>query len=116
MLESKSPFWNYLSAREIEGTDTKAHGKVIIENKDPRWNYEFAKDVKGADVIAHGKVIIESKNSTYNDWFKENFEDEYKIIERNNFIDGAYNFIDDALDEIKKENVPEEYSLICKKR
>ncbi len=68
------------------------------------WNYKFAKEVKGADVIVHGRVIIESKDSRFNDWFKKNFGDEYKILKRNNLID-------DALDEIIKENNEENKSM-----
>lgn len=75
------------------------------------WNYKFAKEVKGADVMAHGRVIIESKDSRVNDWFKKNFEDEYKILKENNLIDNAYNFIDDALDEMIKENNEENKSM-----
>ena len=111
VIESKNPEWNYKFAKDVKDADVKAHEKVVLESKNPEWNYDFAKDVKGADVIAHGKVIIESKDSTYNDWFKKNFEDEYKIIERNNFIDGAYNFIDDALDKMLKENNEENKSM-----
>ena len=111
IIECKEPEWNYKFAKDVKGADVKAHEKVIIESKDPEWNYGFAKHVKGADVIAHGQVIIESKNSTYNDRFKENFKDEYKIIERNNFIDGAYNFIDDVLDEVIKKNNEENKSM-----
>ena len=46
----------------------------------------LCKRCKGADVMAHGRVIIESKDSRVNDWFKEDFEDEYKILKENNFI------------------------------
>mgnify|MGYP007077162371 FL=1 len=83
----------------------------MLESKEPEWNYYFARDVKGADVMAHGRVIIESKDSRVNDWFKKNFEDEYKILKENNLIDNAYNFIDDALDEMIKENNEENKSM-----
>ena len=56
-------------------------------------------------------MIIESKNLEFNDWFKKSFEDEYKIIKRNDLIDDAYNFIDDALDEMIKENNEENKSM-----
>ena len=75
------------------------------------WNYKFAKEVKGADVMAHGRVIIESKDSRFNDWFKKNFWDEYKILKENNHIDEVYNFIDDALDKMIKENNEENKSM-----
>lgn len=75
------------------------------------WNYKFATDVKGADVMAHGRVIVESKDSRFNDWFKEDFEDEYKILKENNPIDDAYNFLDNALDEMIKENNEENKSM-----
>ena len=83
----------------------------MLESKEPEWNYFFARDVKGADVMAHGRVIIESKDSRVNDWFKEDFEDEYKILKENNHIDEVYNFIDDALDKMIKENNEENKSM-----
>ena len=83
----------------------------MLESKESEWNYYFARDVKGADVMAHGRVIIESKDSRVNDWFKEDFEDEYKILKENNFINKAYNFIDNALDEMIKENNEENKSM-----
>ena len=110
VLESKEPEWHYYFAN-IEGADIKAHEKVVLESKEPEWNYFFARDVKGADVMAHGRVIIESKDSRVNDRFKENFEDEYKILKENNHIDEVYNFIDDALDKMIKENNEENKSM-----
>lgn len=83
----------------------------MLESKEPEWNYYFVRDVKGADVMAHGRVIVESKDSRFNDWFKKDFGDEYKILKRNNLIDDAYNFIDDALDEMIKENTEENKSM-----
>lgn len=111
VIESKNAKWNYKFARDVEGTNTKAFEKVVLESKNPEWNYCFAKEVKGADVMAHGRVIVESKDLTFNYWFKEDFEDEYKIIRRNNLIDDAYNFIDDVLDEMIKENNEENKSM-----
>ena len=111
VIESKDPKWNYNFARDIKGADVKAHEKVAMESKDPIHNYYFARDIKGADVKAHGQVIIENKDSKFNDRFKENFEYEYKIIKRNNFIDDTYNFIDNALDEMIKENTEENKSM-----
>lgn len=110
IIESKEPEWNCYFAY-IEGADIKAHEKVVLESKEPEWNYYFARDVKGADVMAHGRVIIESKDSRVNDRFKENFEDEYKILKENNHIDEVYNFIDDALDKMIKENNEENKSM-----
>ena len=111
IIESKNARWNYEFALDIKGADVKAHGKAVIESKEPECNYYFARYVKGADVMAHGRVIIESKDSRVNDWFKKNFEDEYKILKENNLIDNAYNFIDDALDEMIKENNEENKSM-----
>ena len=111
VIESKEPEWNYYFALDIKGADVKAHEKVVLESKEPECNYYFARYVKGADVMAHGRVIIESKDSRVNDWFKKNFEDEYKILKENNLIDNAYNFIDDALDEMIKENNEENKSM-----
>ena len=115
VIESKDPKWNCKFAKDVEGADVKAHEKVVIESKNLLWNYHFAKDVAGADIIAHGQVIIESKDSTYNCMFKEDFkeafEDEYKIIKRNNLIDYTYNFLDDALDKMIKENNEENKSM-----
>ena len=109
VIESKCALWNYFFVKDVEGADIKAHEKVIIESKDPELNYKFVRDVKGADVMAHGRVIVE--DSRFNDWFKKNFGDEYKILKRNNLIDDAYNFIDDALDEMIKENNEENKSM-----
>lgn len=111
IIESKNLKWNYIFAKNVKGADIKAHGNVVIESKEPEWNYYFARDVKGADVMAHGRVIIESKDSRVNDRFKENFEDEYKILKENNHIDEVYNFIDDALDKMIKENNEENKSM-----
>ena len=111
IIESKNLEWNYNFAKDVKGADKKAHEKVVLESKESEWNYYFARDVKGADVMAHGRVIIESKDSRVNDWFKEDFEDEYKILKENNFINKAYNFIDNALDEMIKENNEENKSM-----
>lgn len=61
--------------------------------------------------MAHGRVIVESKDLTFNYWLKEDFEDEYKIIKRNILIDYTYNFLDDALDKMIKENNEENKSM-----
>ena len=111
IIESKDPAWNYFFASEIKGADIKAHEKAVIESKDPEWNCKFVNAVEGADIKAHGKVVIESKDSDFNDWFKKNFEDEYEIIKRNYLIKGAYNFIDNALDEMIEENKEENKSM-----
>ena len=76
----------------------------ILSLKNGELSYVFIKNIKGADVMAHGQVIIESKDSRFKDWFKEDFEDEYKILKSNNFID-------DALDEMIKENNEENKSM-----
>lgn len=111
ILSLKNGELSCVFVENIKGADVKAHGKAIIESKNLEWNYYFARDVKGADVMAHGRVIIESKDSRVNDWFKEDFEDEYKILKENNFINKAYNFIDNALDEMIKENNEENKSM-----
>ncbi len=111
VIESKNAKWNYKFARFVEGADIKAHEKVVIESKDPEFNFYFLRYVEGADIIAHGQVIIESKDSIFNRRFKEDFEDEYKILKRNNLIDDTYNFLDDALDEMIKENNEENKSM-----
>ena len=111
VIESKNAMWNYYFALYIKRANIKAHEKVVLESKEPEWNYYFARDVKGADVMAHGRVIIESKDSRVNDWFKKDFGDEYKILKENNHIDEVYNFIDDALDEMIKENNEENKSM-----
>ena len=111
ILSLKNGELSYVFIKNIKGADKKAHEKVVLESKEPEWNYYFARDVKGADVMAHGRVIIESKDSRVNDWFKEDFEDEYKILKGNNLIDNAYNFIDDALDKMIKENNEENKSM-----
>ena len=111
ILSLKNGELSYVFIKNIKGADKKAHEKVVLESKEPEWNYYFARDVKGADVMAHGRVIIESKDSRVNDWFKEDFEDEYKILKENNHIDEVYNFIDDALDEMIKENNEENKSM-----
>ena len=58
VIESKDLAFNYSFARDIEGADILAHGKVIIESKDPEYNYKFAKDIEGADVQAHKEVLL----------------------------------------------------------
>ena len=74
VIESKDLGLNYLFAKNIKGADIKAHEKVILESKDPEWNYYFAKDIENADVKAHGKIVMESKDPEWNYNFSKNIK------------------------------------------
>ena len=53
-------------------------------------------------------MIIEGENPVWNEWGKKVLKGKYK---RNNLIDDAYNFIDNALDEMIEENNEENKSM-----
>ncbi len=81
----------------------------ILSLKNVSLSYVFAKNIKGADIESHLRAAMKYSGPNAHLFFREKLKDKYEIL-------SSYYFIDDALDEIKKENSPEEYSLICKKR
>lgn len=83
--------------------------KRIIELHDPSLSYYFAKDIKGADILAHEKVVIDSKDLACNYYFAKNVNGievlAHENVIKNAKINFAYNFIDEALDEMTKEKL-----------
>ena len=94
IIKSKSPYWNYLFARNIpvanvsehekiikesynykyiiefargvHGANVRELGRIIANNADPYWNYIFARYVPGANIKAHAKTVIDSGNIEIN--------------------------------------------------
>ena len=67
------PKLSYLFMKNIEGSNKKAHTKIILSSSDPKLIYETAK-IKGVNVLELGKSIINSKDVNYNYLFARDID------------------------------------------
>ena len=60
ILSLKNNELSYFFAKNIEGADVKAHGKIILDSKDLKFNFLFARDK------AHEQIILDSEDLAHN--------------------------------------------------
>ncbi|MGN1222120.1 MAG: hypothetical protein ACI4TT_02690 [Christensenellales bacterium] len=61
VLENQRADENYFFAREVNGADPIAHGKIVLRYGDEELNFLYGMDVKGCDVNAHTTFLKNHK-------------------------------------------------------
>ncbi len=65
ILKLNSPNLSYWFAKNIEGSNIKAHEQIVLESKNPKWCYKFARDVKGSDIDSLEHASHEASEHDY---------------------------------------------------
>ena len=67
ILDLRDIYVSRFFCNHVNGTNIRAHGKIIIDSKNPYVNYHFAHEhKKTADIESHRKVVLDSKNPFLN--------------------------------------------------
>ena len=66
VIKSKSPYWNYMFARNIPGTNVSEHEKIVKASRNFKYIFKFAREVHGADVRGLGRIIAVYGDSYWN--------------------------------------------------
>ena len=114
ILSLKNNELSYFFAKNIEGADVKAHGKIILDSKDLKFNFLFARDIGRSDFKAHEQIILDSEDLAHNLLFldlEKSDKNAHKRVINKPVITYDCNFLDNALDEMIKENNEENKSM-----
>ncbi len=101
------PKLSYLFIKNVEGTNKKAHTKIILTSNDPKLLYETAK-IKGVNTIELSKAIVDTKDAYYNFLFAKDVKEaniymhEDVIVKSNNNL-FKYYFAKDVFGSDKRK-------------